>query len=138
MNKEQNAALEAERVEFEGHVIASAGRPIGLELARHPIRGEEYECRTMQTRWQDWQARAQLAAPAELPDGWIAVAERLPSIGEKCLIKIPVCRSFEVEGAEYKGDGDWLGAWCSRKGRNQTYKVSHWMLASDLLNGGRV
>jgi hypothetical protein len=74
----------------------------------------------------------------QVPREWVAVQDGLPSVGDKCLIKIPVSKRFEVEGAEYKGDGDWLGAWCSRKGRDQTYKVSHWMLAGDLLNGGRV
>jgi hypothetical protein len=89
---------------------------------------------------------AMLAAPSpapasdvvQVPREWVAVQDGLPSVGDKCLIKIPVSKRFEVEGAEYKGDGDWLGAWCSRKGRDQTYKVSHWMLAGDLLNGGRV
>ncbi|WP_313447379.1 hypothetical protein [Pseudomonas sp.] len=49
-----------ERVDFERHVILTTGRPIDSELKRHPVRHDEYECRTMQTRWNDWQARAAL------------------------------------------------------------------------------
>jgi hypothetical protein len=50
-----------ERADFERHVILTTGRPIDSELKRHPVRHDEYECRTMQTRWNDWQARAALA-----------------------------------------------------------------------------
>lgn len=49
-----------ERAAFERHVILTTGRPVDSELRRHPIRHGEYECRTMQTRWMDWQARAAL------------------------------------------------------------------------------
>ncbi|MDT3749598.1 hypothetical protein F9Z43_09025 [Pseudomonas monteilii] len=49
-----------ERADFERHVILTTGRPIDSELKRHPVRHDEYECRTMQTRWNDWQARAAL------------------------------------------------------------------------------
>ena len=78
-----------------------------------------------------WQARAALSAPShgEQVREWISIHDKMPKIGERCLIRIPVGRHFEIEGGEYKGEGDWLGAWCSRKGRNQTYKVSHWMYA---------
>lgn len=70
---------------------------------------------------------------ADVVQAWIPISERLPEVGDLCLIRIPVCGHFEVEGAKYKGDGDWLGAWCGTRGRNQTYKVSHWLPARALL-----
>ncbi|WP_176515957.1 hypothetical protein [Pseudomonas ceruminis] len=58
---EPSAPVECdERADFERHVILTTGRPIDSELKRHPVRHDEYECRTMQTRWNDWQARAAL------------------------------------------------------------------------------
>ena len=58
---EPSAPVECdERADFERHVILATGRPIDSELKRHPVRHDEYECRTMQTRWNDWQARAAL------------------------------------------------------------------------------
>lgn len=60
-DREPSAPVEIdERAEFERHVILTTARPIDSELKRHPIRSEEYECRTMHTRWLDWQARAAL------------------------------------------------------------------------------
>lgn len=64
-----------------------------------------------------------------VPEGWVDISERLPEIGRHCLIKIPVCGRHEIEGAMYKGDGVWASAWCSSRGRDCTYKVSHWMAA---------
>ncbi|MEB3843479.1 hypothetical protein [Pseudomonas guariconensis] len=61
VSAEPSAPVEIdERADFERHVILTTGRPIDSELKRHPVRHDEYECRTMQTRWNDWQARAAL------------------------------------------------------------------------------
>jgi hypothetical protein len=92
-------------------------------------------CEELMTVAQHTRIVAALQARAVVMPEWISVRKRLPDVGDLCLIRIPVCGYFEVEGAKYKGDGDWYGAWCSTKGRNQTYKVSHWMPAHDLLSG---
>ena len=86
----------------------------------------------------EWATRVVYAAPVAkqvvMPERkWIPIAYRLPEIDELCLIRMPVCGRFEVEGAKYKGDGDWNAAWCGTMGRNCAYKVSHWMPADDIL-----
>jgi len=58
---------------------------------------------------------------------WISVEERLPDIGHKCLIRIPVCSSSNIESGTYKGDGVWIGAWCDSRGKGNFYAVTHWM-----------
>jgi len=58
---------------------------------------------------------------------WIKCSDRLPKVGAEVLIRVPVCSSFNIEGAEYIGEGQFYGAWCSTRGRDCTYKVSHWM-----------
>lgn len=58
---------------------------------------------------------------------WISVDDRLPVIGQDVLIKIPVCGHHNIEGGKYRGDGVFYGAWCSRRGKGETYGVSHWM-----------
>ncbi|WP_368042252.1 hypothetical protein [Pseudomonas aeruginosa] len=45
---------------------------------------------------------------------------------------IPVCGRYEIEGATYEGEGEWLGAWCQRKGESQCYKVKYWMQSPEL------
>lgn len=66
-------------------------------------------------------------APATAAQPWIPVSERLPEIGQECLIRIPVCGSHNIEGAKYVGEGDFHGAWCVTHGSSRAYKVSHWM-----------
>jgi hypothetical protein len=51
----------------------------------------------------------------------------LPEIVEKVLIEIPVCGTFNVESGKYIGDGEFYGAWCTRRGRGRDYTVSRWM-----------
>jgi hypothetical protein len=58
---------------------------------------------------------------------WISVDDEMPELGQKVLVRIPVCKSFEIEGGEYRGDGKFLGAWCNCRGRSSHYQVSHWM-----------
>lgn len=58
---------------------------------------------------------------------WINIEEQLPKIGQECLIEIPVCERFNVESGKYKGNGVWVGAWCSERGNGCCYKVSRWM-----------
>lgn len=58
---------------------------------------------------------------------WISVNERLPAIGDECLIRMPVCGRFNVENGRYKGDELWIGAWCDTRGKGRHYTVTHWM-----------
>jgi hypothetical protein len=60
---------------------------------------------------------------------WISVNERLPAVGQDVLILIPVCGRYNIEGGTYKGDGQFYGAWCSTRGKDCAYGVSHWMTA---------
>lgn len=62
---------------------------------------------------------------------WIKCSERLPDVGDEVLIRMPVCGSFNIEGGKYKGDGQFYGAWCSTRGRDCAYRVSHWMPLPD-------
>lgn len=57
---------------------------------------------------------------------WIKCSEQLPEIGAPCLIRIPVCGHFNVEGGSYRGDGLWYGAWCATHGTGKSYKVTQW------------
>ncbi len=61
-----------------------------------------------------------------IPDGWIKCSERMPEVGDKVLVRIPVCNYFNIENAEYKGDGRFLCAWFSTRGKGCTYDVTHW------------
>lgn len=56
---------------------------------------------------------------------WVSVDDKLPVDGQLCLIIMEV--GSNIERGKYKGDGDWLGNWFNMRGKNQTYKVSHWM-----------
>jgi hypothetical protein len=67
MNKEQNAALEAERVAFEAAYEAKATELGVINFDRIAfVKGADglYAISSVQTSWWAWQARAQLAAPA--------------------------------------------------------------------------
>lgn len=57
---------------------------------------------------------------------WIKCSDGYPDVGEEVLIRIPVCEKFNIENANYKGDGQFLGAWCDIRGKGRTYKVTHW------------
>lgn len=57
---------------------------------------------------------------------WVKCSERMPEIGEKVLIRIPVCGYWNVENGEYRGEGVWSGAWCSTRGDGKCYKVMQW------------
>lgn len=57
---------------------------------------------------------------------WIKCSERMPHVGAKVLIRIPVCGYFNVENGEYCGGGEWYGAWCSSRGEGHCYKVVQW------------
>ena len=67
---------------------------------------------------KDWNTRA---------DGWISVDDKLPEIGQECLMEIPVCGKFNLENGKYKGKGIWVGAWCDFRGKGCNYKVNRWM-----------
>lgn len=58
---------------------------------------------------------------------WIDCKERMPELEQETLIRIPVGHYFNIENGKYKGDGNWVGAWCDRKGKDHAYKVTHWM-----------
>lgn len=60
-------------------------------------------------------------------DGWISVDDKLPEIGQQCLIEIQVCDNFNIENGKYKGNGVWVGAWCDSRGNGCPYKVTRWM-----------
>jgi hypothetical protein len=85
--------------------------------------GMEWDHPEVISAWQAWQAAQKAAAP----DGWVSVEDRLPEIVEKVLIEIPVCGTFNVESGKYIGDGEFYGAWCTRRGRGRDYTVSRWM-----------
>ena len=131
--------LMQEKVFLERKCIAleMANEKLAAELAELKATLSRYEttaenCDMYRKQREGWQLVP--VEPTEAIHGeqvreWISIHDKMPKIGERCLIRIPVGRHFEIEGGEYKGEGDWLGAWCSRKGRNQTYKVSHWMYA---------
>ena len=57
---------------------------------------------------------------------WIKCSDQMPEIGVKVLIRIPVCGHWNVENGEYRGDGNWYGAWCSSHGKDHCYKVRQW------------
>ncbi|EPN1651987.1 DUF551 domain-containing protein [Cronobacter dublinensis] len=62
------------------------------------------------------------------PDGWIPCSERMPEVGEKVLMRISCNNQFNIESGKYKGDGLWLGCWCSTYGKTGSpYQVAHWM-----------
>ena len=62
---------------------------------------------------------------------WISVEDKLPDENQEVLILIPVVNRFNIENGIYRGDGIWSGAWCTRRGKGQSYKVSHWMPLPD-------
>lgn len=57
---------------------------------------------------------------------FIDVNESLPDIDVEVLIRIPVYETFNVENGKYRGDGNWDGAWCTSRGKDHCYKVTHW------------
>ncbi|EQA5684272.1 DUF551 domain-containing protein [Cronobacter sakazakii] len=60
--------------------------------------------------------------------GWIPCSERMPEIGEKVLMRISCNNQFNIESGKYKGEGLWLGCWCSTYGKTGSpYQVAHWM-----------
>ena len=63
---------------------------------------------------------------------WISINNDMPKYKQKCLICMPVCGDYKVEGGIYVGHGVWGGTWCSSRGLKQPYKVSHWMPMPEL------
>lgn len=58
---------------------------------------------------------------------WIkCIDDNYPNIGEEVLIRIPVCDHFNIENGTYKGDGQFIGAWCDTRGKGKAYRVTHW------------
>jgi hypothetical protein len=57
---------------------------------------------------------------------WIKCSDQLPEVGVECLLRIPVCGHWNVEGGKYMGDGRWRGAWCATHGEGKSYKVFQW------------
>lgn len=57
---------------------------------------------------------------------WIKCSDELPEVGRQVLIRIPVCGHWNVENGEYRGEGNWSGAWCSSRGEDHCYKVWQW------------
>ena len=70
---------------------------------------------------------ATLTEQVRAQDKWISVDVRLPELHQKVLIRIPVCEYFNIENGEYKGGGEFSGAWCDRRGKGHCYSVTHWM-----------
>ena len=58
---------------------------------------------------------------------WISVENKLPAMGQECLIRIPVSNYHNIESGRHKSHGIWTGAWCNSRGAGCSYKVSHWM-----------
>ncbi|HHL3239281.1 TPA: DUF551 domain-containing protein [Klebsiella variicola] len=59
---------------------------------------------------------------------WVKCSEMMPEIGKNVLIRISCNSHFNIESAEYKGDGLWLGCWCDTYGKKgSAYQVAHWM-----------
>lgn len=56
---------------------------------------------------------------------WISVEDKYPVIDQQCLIMMEVTPN--IEWGCYLGDYEWRANWCGRKGKNQPYKVTHWM-----------
>ena len=68
-----------------------------------------------------------MAMSASRTNRLISIEDRMPEIGQECLIEIPVCDKFNLESARYKGNGVWVGAWCDFRGKGCTYNVTRWM-----------
>lgn len=66
------------------------------------------------------------ALEAFVGEQWIACSDRMPDVGQKVLIRIPVCNQFTIENGQYAGDEQFIGAWCSMRGKGRAYKVTHW------------
>jgi hypothetical protein len=58
---------------------------------------------------------------------WVDVDNEMPDIDQEVLILIPVANRSNIENGVYRGNGVFSGAWCTRRGEGQSYKVSHWM-----------
>lgn len=58
---------------------------------------------------------------------WIKCSDRYPEVGQEVLIRIPVCEKFNIENARYSGYEQFIGAWCSVRGKGHSYTVTHWM-----------
>lgn len=56
---------------------------------------------------------------------WISINDRLPEYKQECLILIDV--GGNIERGKYIGNGIFEANWCTVKGKNQLYKVTHWM-----------
>lgn len=103
---------------------------------------EEYPCslclaksqeksRSIQSYDENGELNYQLAmcqqriAELEILRQWISINDRMPDIGQKCLILHKVYGN--IEKGNYIGNGDWQANWCNRAGKNQVYKITHWM-----------
>jgi len=56
---------------------------------------------------------------------WIDIEEAEPEFGQKVLILIDT--GGNIEKGRYLGDGEFMGNWFNRRGKNHYYKVTHWM-----------
>ena len=65
--------------------------------------------------------------------GWIIIEDAQPKIDEEVLILLEV--GGNIERGRYIGDGDFKSNWCNRRGKNHTYKVTHWMPLPELPKG---
>lgn len=99
---------------------------IGHNIATNPENFTGHLCECDGKEYTIFVAKGNFSKPSEI-DSWISVDKYLPEVGQECLIEIPVCERFNVESGKYKGNGVWVGAWCSERGNGCHYKVSRWM-----------
>lgn len=99
---------------------------VGHNIATSPDNFTGHLCERDGHEYTIFVAKGNFNDPRQI-GGWISVDEQFPKVGQECLIEIPVCERFNVENGRYKGDGVWVGAWCSERGNGCHYEVSRWM-----------
>ena len=58
---------------------------------------------------------------------WINIKDRLPKMRKDVLLRVTVgdiC--WNIEQGYYKGNGEWVNCWCSRR-NDDLYPITHWM-----------
>ena len=84
----------------------------------HKIGCSNVDCKIYKVAFfpEEWNTRA---------NGWVSVDDSLPDFGEEVLILLEV--GGNIERGTHRGNGDFNGNWCERRGENYCYKVTNWM-----------